>query len=127
MQLDWTQVGPNGRPMASSPKKRPLGAADSNMPLSPNPFGKNPTSSPPSPPLVNPSDAEKAWEAWTKEGLQSLCKTQKIVLVTTSKVSIIKVLVAAGIKFSAPPSNYRAQPPPKSTTPPQAPQKKLSR
>jgi hypothetical protein len=125
MQLEWTQVGSNGRPMASSPKKRPHGG-EPISPLSSNPLGNNPTSSPPSPPLLNPSEAEKAWEAWTKEGLTSLCNTHKIHLVSTTKASIIKVLVAAGIKFSAPPGKFQAQPPSKSTTPPQPP-KKLTR
>jgi hypothetical protein len=109
--------------MASSPKKRPLGA-NSNSPLSPNPFGRNHTSSPPSPPLINPSGTEKAWEAWSREDLTSICVSKNIHLVATTKISIIKALVVEGVKFYAPPSKYRAQAPPKSTTPPQT-QKKL--
>jgi hypothetical protein len=59
--------------------------------------------------LVNPSDAEKAWDAWNKAGLSAICKANNIHLVATSKISIIKALVDARIKPTAPPSEYRAQ------------------
>jgi len=75
--------------------------------------------------LINPSDAEKAWDAWNKAGLTAMCQSNKIQLFVTSKVSIIKALVDAHIKPSAPPPEYRAQTaPPTSLSPPLAQKQK---
>ena len=110
----------------SPTKKRPI-AEVSRSPSSPHPSdpkgpeGSSP--SPPSPPMVNPSELEKDWEAWTKEGLTSICGLNKIVLVSTTKPSIIKALVAGGVKFWDPPANHRAPSASKPTTPPPAQKK----
>ena len=103
----WTEVSQRG-----SPLKRPSSHLSNAQSLSPFPLfqSRRPPSSPPSPPLSNPSAAEKAWEAWTKTGLVAICHENKIQLVTTSKISIIKALVDARIKFRAPPPEHRALP-----------------
>jgi hypothetical protein len=63
---------------------------------------------------LNPSEQEKAWDVWNKQGLEAICKEEFIHLVVTSKSAIIKVLVDRGVAFRAPP---------KPLTPPRAAQK----
>jgi hypothetical protein len=108
-----TGPAPPGQPLVAgqpgaTPGKRQRSPSDLLAQAQAKPRAVEVNEPPPSPPLVDLTELEEKWAAWTKDGLASVCKSHGLALLVTQKLAVIKVLVSERIPYKDPPREFQA-------------------